>query len=84
MTPPPVPPTRMSGQGTPAAEGGRDALPHPGHRTRAGPGRAAAPTGDGAILSCRVPDRAGLTGLVALLADLGIDIADLQAVTEVC
>jgi hypothetical protein len=31
-----------------------------------------------------VPDRAGLTGLVALLADLGIDIADLQAVTEVC
>ncbi|MFF1529519.1 hypothetical protein [Cellulomonas sp. NPDC058312] len=42
----------------------------------------AAPTADGAVLSCRVPDRAGLTGVVALLGDLGIAIADLQVVAD--
>lgn len=40
----------------------------------------AAPTRDGAILSCQVPDRSALTGLVALLCDLGVEIAELQAV----
>ncbi|GIG27244.1 hypothetical protein [Cellulomonas denverensis] len=43
----------------------------------------AARTRDGAILSCQVPDSAGLTGVVALLSDLGVDIAELQAVPEV-
>jgi len=42
----------------------------------------AAPTGDGAILSCEVPDASGLTGVVALLCDLGVDIAELQAVSR--
>lgn len=41
-----------------------------------------APTRDGAILSCQVPDPSGLTGVVALLCDLGVDIAELQAVPE--
>ncbi|GIG37836.1 hypothetical protein [Cellulomonas pakistanensis] len=40
----------------------------------------AAPTHDGAILSCEVPDASGLTGVVALLCDLGVDIAELRAV----
>ena len=40
----------------------------------------AAPTGDGAILSCDVPDASALTGVVALLGDLGVAIADLHAV----
>lgn len=39
-----------------------------------------APTRDGAILSCEVPDAAGLTGVVALLCDLGVAIAELQVV----
>jgi hypothetical protein len=42
----------------------------------------AAPTRDGAILSCEVPDASGLTGVVALLCDLGVDIAELQAVSR--
>ncbi|VTR75531.1 MULTISPECIES: hypothetical protein [Cellulomonas] len=41
-----------------------------------------APTQDGAILSCQVPDHSGLTGVVALLGDLGIDIAELRRVPE--
>lgn len=41
-----------------------------------------APTGDGAILSCQVPDHAGLTGVVALLADLRVDIAELALVPD--
>lgn len=40
----------------------------------------AAPTHDGAILSCDVPDPSALTGVVALLCDLGVDIAELRAV----
>jgi hypothetical protein len=39
-----------------------------------------APTRDGAILSCEVPDASGLTGVVALLGDLGVAIAELQVV----
>lgn len=39
-----------------------------------------APTPDGAILSCEVPDSSGLTGVVALLSDLGVHIAELQVV----
>lgn len=42
-----------------------------------------APTRDGALLSCQVPDGAGLTGVVALLSDLGVDIAELQVIPEV-
>lgn len=42
----------------------------------------AAPTADGAVLSCLVPDRAGLTGVVALLGDLGLAIVDLQVLAE--
>lgn len=41
-----------------------------------------APTADGAILSCQVRDHAALTGVVALLCDFGVDIAELQAVAE--
>ena len=40
----------------------------------------AAPTRDGVILSCEVPDSSGLTGVVALLSDLGVAIAELQVV----
>jgi len=40
------------------------------------------PTGTGTVLSCRVPDKAALTGLVALLHDLGLDITELHVVPE--
>ncbi|MBO0900193.1 hypothetical protein J1G42_08640 [Cellulomonas sp. zg-ZUI222] len=42
----------------------------------------AAPTPDGAALSCRLPDAAALTGLVALLTDLGLTIAEIYRVPD--
>ncbi|RMI14276.1 hypothetical protein [Cellulomonas triticagri] len=42
----------------------------------------AAPTGDGAMLSCQVPDAAGLAGVVALLTDLRLEITELRVVQD--
>jgi len=41
------------------------------------------PTDAGTVLSCRVPDKAALTGLVALLHDLGLGITELHVVPDV-
>lgn len=39
-------------------------------------------TAEGTVLSCRLPDSAALTGLVALLHDLGLVLVEAHAVPE--
>ncbi len=43
----------------------------------------ATPTQDGAVLSCLLPDASALTGLVALLGDLGVTIVEIVSVGDV-
>ncbi|QHT58025.1 hypothetical protein GXP71_19350 [Cellulomonas sp. H30R-01] len=42
----------------------------------------ATPTPDGTVLSCRLPDTAALTGVVALLHDLGLVLVEAHAVPD--